>query len=880
VAVPRRAAPATLTEWLRSRSDDDLASLLRRRPDLALPAPSDFATLASRVSVRTSVQRAVDALDGLSLAVLEALVLAEEPSVPPAADLLPDLDRADLLRGLDELRAVGLVWGEDEDLHLAATVAEAVGPYPAGLGRPAGSLLRACSDATLAPVLRELGLPPTAQPRSAALIAEVLADPGRVLALLAECTPAERDVLDRLVAGPPVGVLRAQSASLLRSVPGPSPEQISPAQRLVRRGLLVALDGLTVELPREVGLVLRGRTPLGPVHPRAPEISVVERTAAEADRLGTTAVLETVRRIAALAEVWTAQPAAVLRSGGLGVRDLRRTARAVGVDEPTAALLVETASAASLISTTTGFDPAFLPTAEFDSWRRLPVAQRWSALAAAWLSMTRQPALVGQRGDRDRVVTALSPDGERGTMPALRAAVLELLAQLPPGSAPRQRGDVLDRLAWQAPRRAASQRPMAEAVLAEADILGLTAGGGLTSYGRALLADGSGGSSGGRGTGGFRSPGGTAEAERALSAALPEPVDHILLQPDLTAVVPGPPAEDLAAELAPVADLESSGGASVYRITEATIRRALDSGRTGDELARLFNQRSRTPVPQALSYLIDDVARRYGQLRSGAAAAYLRCDDETLLSGVLAETSVEALGLRRIAPTVAISPVPAARLLDVLRAAGYAPAAESPDGTLLTRDEDPPRAPSPPPVRYARARSAIQEPAQLVELVRRIRSGDALAQLSRRLQPTAQRVPGVTSATTLGLLREAIRHSRAVWLGYVDADGTASQHTILPISLGGGVLRGHEGTNRALRAFPLHRITAVSVLHGADADVAATVLGSEVERGGLGVDGLDDDALDGGFDPGIVDANSLDPDALDSEAFDPDALDVAQTDGD
>jgi Helicase conserved C-terminal domain len=850
--------PSTLTEWLRSRGDDELAALLRRRPDLALPAPSDFATLASRVSVRTSVQRAVDALDGLSLAVLEALVLAAERSLPAAAELLPDLARDDLLRGLDELHTVGLVWGEDDDLHLVASVPDAVGPYPAGLGRPAGSLLRVCSDVTLAPVLRELGLPPAAQPRSAALIADALADPVQVADLLERCSPAEREVLDRLAAGPPVGVLRSQPAPLVRGISGPSPEPTSPAQGLVRRGLLVLLDGQTVELPREVGLVLRGRTPLGRTHPRAPEIVVAERTAAQADRLASTAVLESVRRIAALAEAWTAHAPAVLRSGGLGVRDLRRTARSVGVDEPTAALLVETASAAGLIGTTTGFDPAFLPTAEFDTWQRLPVAQRWSALAAAWLSMTRQPALVGQRADRDRVVTALSPDAERGTMPTLRAAVLSVLTQLPAGSAPRQRSDVLDRLAWQAPRRAATQRPMAEAVLAEADTLGVTAGGGMTSYGRALLSGGS---------------GNQAEAARALAAALPEPVDHILLQPDLTAVVPGPPTDDLAAELAPVADLESSGGASVYRITPATIRRALDSGRTGDDLARLFSQRSRTPVPQALSYLIDDVARRYGQLRSGAAAAYLRCDDETLLSRVLAEASVDALGLRRIAPTVAISPVPAARLLDVLRAAGYAPAPEAPDGTLLRQNEDPPRAPSPPPVRYARTRPAMQEPAQIIELVRRIRSGDALAQLSRRLQPTAQRVPGVTSATTLGLLREAIRHSHAVWLGYVDADGTASQHTILPISLGGGVLRGHEGANRALRAFPLHRITAVSVLHGADADVAASVLGGGVQCGPE-PGGLDDELLNGAVDPGVVDAGPLDSDDLDDGA-----LGVSQTDG-
>ena len=76
--------PATLTEWLRSRTDAQLADLLRRRPDLALPAPADLANLASRLSVRTSVQRAVDTLNAFELRILEALVLVARPDTPVA----------------------------------------------------------------------------------------------------------------------------------------------------------------------------------------------------------------------------------------------------------------------------------------------------------------------------------------------------------------------------------------------------------------------------------------------------------------------------------------------------------------------------------------------------------------------------------------------------------------------------------------------------------------------------------------------------------------------------------------------------------------------------------------------------------------------------
>ncbi len=777
-ARPPRAA--SLTEWLRGRTDDQLALLMRRRPDLGLPAPADLATLASRVGVRTSVQRAVDSLDAWQLHVLEALVLSSDhaPDVEAAAALLR---RDDLTTALDDLFDLAVVWGDAEHLHLVPGVREALGPYPAGLGRPAAILFATQSDVVLAPVLRNLDLPPASQPRSGDQIVDVLTSE-RLDSLIAECDDDEREVLRRLAGGPPIGLVREPASAA------------SAPHRLLARGLLVGVDSQTVELPREVGLALRGDRPLGAVRERPPVVAVNARTPAEADRAGTSAVLDLIRLVDTLGQVWTRQPPAVLRGGGLGVRELRRTARDLAVPETTAALVIETAAAAGLVAMTTGIDPTFLPTSDFDLWRKREPAQRWVPLAAAWLTMTRQPSLAGERDDRDRPITVLGPDAERGTLPALRRQIFTVVSGLLPGVAPLDRDAVLDRLAWDAPRRASAQRPLATTVLTEADLVGVTAAGGLTSYGRAVLA------------------GSTSAAEDAVAIALPVPVDHFLVQPDLTVVVPGPPTPDLALELDQVADLESSGGASVYRITEATVRRALDSGRTSAEVASMFATRSRTPVPQALSYLIDDIGRRHGALRTGAATAYLRCDDEALLSRVMGERSIAGLGLRLLAPTVAVATAPVAKLLDVLRAAGYAPAAETADGGVLSLRADEPRAPSRPTSRLVRLRPASEAGAHAAELVRRIRSGDSLTELARRATPVGQLIPGVTSASTLGLLRDAIRGGRTIWLGYVDAEGTSSQHTILPISLAGGTLRGHEPTTSRLQSFPLHRITAVSVL--------------------------------------------------------------------
>jgi hypothetical protein len=147
----------------------------------------------------------------------------------------------------------------------------------------------------------------------------------------------------------------------------------------------------------------------------------------------------------------------------------------------------------------------------------------------------------------------------------------------------------------------------------------------------------------------------------AMEKVLPAPIDHFLLQADLTVIVPGPLERDLADQLASVATVESAGAAMVYRISEASIRRALDSGRTASELHALFNRHSKTPVPQGLTYLIDDVARRHGQLRVGMAQSFVRCEDAALLAQAVAAPAAELLEMRLLAPTVAVSQAPISR---------------------------------------------------------------------------------------------------------------------------------------------------------------------------------------------------------------------------
>ncbi|MDQ1718421.1 MAG: hypothetical protein QOE89_2374, partial [Pseudonocardiales bacterium] len=140
-ASERAGAAHTLTDWLRRSSDVDLMALLRRRPDLALPAPVDLATLASRASVRSSIARALDALDAFSLRVLEVVAgLGAGVSTTTVHSWFAPGDVTAVDAAVRRLRDWLLLWGDNHNLHPVGAVREVIGPYPAGLGRSADEL--------------------------------------------------------------------------------------------------------------------------------------------------------------------------------------------------------------------------------------------------------------------------------------------------------------------------------------------------------------------------------------------------------------------------------------------------------------------------------------------------------------------------------------------------------------------------------------------------------------------------------------------------------------------------------------------------------------------------------------------------------------------
>ncbi len=776
-------------------------TLLERRPDLTVPVPTDLGSLAVAAASRLSVQRAVDGLDSAALQVLEVLAVLPEPV--SGAEVARRWG-ASATAPLAELRGLALVWGGARSLRLVRAARDSLGAYPAGLGPPLADALGRRSPQRLADVMEDLGLPPTGDPEEALRrLAAHLGDPDVVQGLLENAPPQARQVLDRLVWGPPVGAVADADRPVRAGSAG------SPVEWLLAHGLLAVADPGHVLLPREIGLALRG----GKVHRRAevgpPALALKDRPARQVEGTAGQAAAEAVRLVEELCEHWSTTPLSVLRAGGIGVRDLRRLASTLDVDESTAALVAEIALAAGLVADDGEADPSWLPTPQYDLWRAAGTGERWTRLAAGWLESPRAAGLIGSRGPKDGLIAALGPEVERPQARTVRQQALSALARAAPASGSQTRPALADpagsgllaQLDWAAPRRGGAARAsLLSWTLNEAAWLGLIGLGALSGFGRLLVT----------------APDDPGPAGALLDATLPEPVDHVLLQADLTAVAPGQLLPDLERELSVMAEIESRGGAGVFRFTAASIRRALDAGRTGDELLAWLSANSRTPVPQPLSYLIADSARRYGRLRVGVAGAYLRADDESVLAEVLADKRAASLRLRRLAPTVLAAQATPDTVLSVLRGIGLAPAAESPDGELLIRRPPARRATAP---RSDGPRRQPMPTASRPDLRRAVQGLRAIDANARRPVPAsdddAPALVPMDPAGALAVLRDALAARQDVWIGYLEEAGRPVRQIVEPLAVEAGRIRALERQTGRIRSYSVHRVIAVAPVDGA-----------------------------------------------------------------
>ncbi len=460
----------------------------------------------------------------------------------------------------------------------------------------------------------------------------------------------------------------------------------------------------------------------------------VDRGAAERAFATTTAVGEILRALDAL-------PARRLSRGGVGLPDARRLAAAAGIESDAVDRFLDVAARAGLARLDGG---SWIPDVDAADWLRLPRLDRWGRLARAWL---------------DRL-----PD--------------DLLALLRSRAHAVWGDGLLDFVSWLFPAGGDWVRDRIVAVAREAELLGLLGGATPSTAGAALLVDGE------------------DAAIAAMGALFPTEVDRFYLQPDLSIVAPGPLVADVDERLRGMADVETLGLASTYRVTAGSITRALVAGETVDGIREFLATASLTGLPQPVEYLLDDTAQRFGSLRVGAldpgvadgSRSYVRADAAALLEPLAVDPALAPFALERDDdPRRLVSRFDEEVLFDALVDARYAVVAEDAAGTIVA-----------PPRHRREASGHVVSDDTAVLLVQHVRSGAAAE-------------PADTGRAWMERQLElAVKNRMTVSVTVQLPDGSEAEYLVEPASLASGRLRARDRRADIERTLPLSSITSVT----------------------------------------------------------------------
>jgi hypothetical protein len=450
------------------------------------------------------------------------------------------------------------------------------------------------------------------------------------------------------------------------------------------------------------------------------------------DRLAAERAFAAITSITELLSELEREPARELAKGGVALPDTKRLANAMSVDLPSVATFVDVVERADLVARESG---SWMITERGREWILLPSRGKWGALAAAW-SARLPPDIRQLLGERAH---ALWGNGLRTYIDWL----------YPAG------GD------WMDERVATYTR--------DAELLGVTANQAPSTPGALLLGDG------------------VDAAEAAMAPLLPQEVEQVYLQHDLSVVAPGPLAPAVDARLRGLADVENRALASSYRVSTSSVNRAMAAGETRESMLEFLRGISLTGIPQPLDYLIDEASSRYGTVRVGSRddRTYVRSEDSAMLDAILVDQNLSALAFTRESATTATSRFPLDVVFWSLSDARYPVAAER-DGAILSLKRQ----------RTARP-AAASTVSPIDSLIERLRLGGDV-------EPEEE-----GQAWLLRQLEVAIKSHVGLTVSVRMPNGSVVDYQLEPTGVGGGRLRARDNKSQIERTLPLTSIAGL-----------------------------------------------------------------------
>ncbi|MEU5943372.1 hypothetical protein ABZ807_30380 [Micromonospora sp. NPDC047548] len=227
------------------------------------------------------------------------------------------------LAALRRLTELALIWPYADGF--AAAHLSPMWPHPLNLGPGAAELLVSRNMNELRRLAKVYGIPVTGRGKDELIVALVgwLAWPENVRRLAAQAPADVRAQLAALALRPaqPFGVRGIMFGSAGVALPWAA-----------ERGLVVGSAWGVEEMPREVALALREGY-VAAFDPQPPAVPTTPVEPKDAEREAAAAASDTLATITAIGGTMSGGPVPLLKTGGLGVRELRRIAKSSGQDE-------------------------------------------------------------------------------------------------------------------------------------------------------------------------------------------------------------------------------------------------------------------------------------------------------------------------------------------------------------------------------------------------------------------------------------------------------------------------------------------------------------------------------------------------------------------
>ncbi|HHY07897.1 MAG TPA: helicase-associated domain-containing protein [Corynebacteriales bacterium] len=731
----------TWDEWLSNRSTEELSDLLQLRPDVVVPPPTSFVVLSTRLTQQRSYRRA---LSNIRRPLLHALYTLAENKTAQRNDVDPDI--------LDPLTRYALIFNPTpESIALAPGLAEVLPHLPIDY---TASTLRAA--ASLRDTIATL-------PEPQKKILYTLKDAGRRGKTTALKEKRKNHPIAQLVAEDLLHVEVRDTAKASEKDTVILPEDVYDALHNSE----AAAHSAPLELPL-------------PADKPSAGASLMDRITTNA---GAEAAALVLHQAQLLIDAIDRQPLQELADGGIGQRELSRLANETGLAQPNLIFALEAVAALGIIEEGLLNDGEWTTTSVTEQFLNLDAPRQWQPLLEAWWESPRPWS-----GTPEERALSLHPQASDSQHVAVRHSLAELLTLWPDTVRNADTTDIAALAKWRFPLKTFLRGgSYFHDFIYSAAALGVIHNGVITPVGKALLADD------------------TDKLAEQVTEVYPKPVDTLYIQDDYTALAPGPLSGDNADHMRRIAIVESPGLATVYRFTQESIRHGLDTGLTASEILEFLTGLAATPVPQSLSYFIEDCARKHGALRVGPALSVLHAEDPTLVRSVMALPLAEECGMRMLAPTVAIAQVYPRELLTALQNAGMSPSAENTQGEVVSLIRHRPRATLSNGYTVVAGETANSG-------FKRLSEERAMEMASRICaNEETNRMAGETYSgdELIKFLDQAIDRKQEVIVGFVKGSGVEAQARVLPTGMSAGRLDAFDNRTQRAYRFALHKLRFV-----------------------------------------------------------------------